>query len=426
MRNPFRQPIPAADPVSLTLRPAPPHAPTAGGDTYVIATLTGGAKPQETARRPLNLALVLDRSGSMSGDKLELVKNAALHLVHQLDARDRVAVVVYDDTVDLLVPSMPVTPNALPTLSMALAAVQTGGSTNLEGGWRAGVQQVAARIGAMPGALHRVLLLTDGLANVGITETGPLSSLAKGTASLGVVTSTFGVGTDYDEQLLAAMAEAGGGNDYFIPNKEGIHPTFQAELTELLSVVAEGVSVTVNFPQGVTVKLLNPHIESKATAGHVMVPIGFVSAEEHRDLVFRVTLPRMDAGTDCAHTATATWTVPAPGGMIATTLPWTAANEPGAADATVLAAVAAQEAASARWEAYHAEKTGDRAGATHMLRQASARIMAYAPPAAAPMASALFAEADEMQGGSSDAQRKRIHNIARRAARGKETELSQS
>ncbi len=428
MRIPFPEPapVPAADPVSLMLRPVTPHAPTAGGDTYVIATVTGGAKPQETARRPLNLALVLDRSGSMSGDKLALVKNAALHLVHQLDARDRVAVVVYDDTVDVLIPSMPVTPDALPTLSMALAAVQTGGSTNLEGGWRAGVQQVAARIGRMPGALHRVLLLTDGLANVGITETGPLSSLAKGTASLGVVTSTFGVGTDYDEQLLAAMAEAGGGNDYFIPNKEGIHPTFQAELAELLSVVAEGVSVTINFPQGAAVKLLNPNIESKAAAGHVMVPVGFVSAEESRDLVFRVTLPRMDVGTDCAHTATATWTLPAPGGMTAATLPWAAANDPGTPDPAVLTAVAAQEAANARWEAYRAEKTGDYAGAARGMRRAAAGIAAYAPAMAAPMSDALLAEADEMQGGSSPVQRKRMHNMSRRVARGKEAEPPQS
>src|SRR5689334_25252206 len=91
-------------PLSLALRPVTPHAPSAGGEAFLVATVTGAPQSSMADRRPLNLALVLDRSGSMAGEKLELVKNAALHLIHRLGPRDHVAIVTYDDQVNLLVP----------------------------------------------------------------------------------------------------------------------------------------------------------------------------------------------------------------------------------------------------------------------------------------------------------------------------------
>lgn len=406
-------------PISLSLRPVTPCAPAAGGEAFLVAGVAGAALPATAERRPINLALVLDRSGSMAGEKLELVKNAALHLIHRLDARDHVAIVTYDDEVRLLMPSTPITPEALPTMSMALAAVEPGGSTNLEGGWRLGVQAVAEQMERAGGSLHRVLLLTDGLANVGVMENGPLASLAKGVASLGVVTSTFGVGTDYDETLLNAMAEAGGGNDYFIAAAEQIHPTFQTELAELMSVVAEGVHVTLTLPDGVTATLINPNLDV-STAGKAMtIPVNFLSAEEVRHLVFRITLPATAERGAHSFSATAHWTGPKSGGSVETRLEWRTAQETGTPDADVLAAIAAQEAARARWEAYLAEKSGDYVTATATLRAASASIAAYGVAPAAPYAATLLDEATEMSTGSSAEQRKRIYFQSQRMKRNK-------
>lgn len=404
-------------PLSLSLHPVTPHAPTTGGEVFLVATVTGAPQSAMADRRPLNLALVLDRSGSMAGEKLELVKNAALHLIHRLGPRDRVAIVTYDDQVNLLVPSSAVTPDMLPTMSMALATVHPGGSTNLEGGWRFGVQAVAEQMENMSGALHRVLLLTDGLANVGITENGPLASLAQGVASLGIVTSTFGVGTDYDETLLNAMAEAGSGNDYFIATADQIHPTFQMELAELLSVVAEGVKVTLTLPERVVATLVNPNVPVTEQGNVLTVPVGFLSADEAQHLVFKVTLPATVDGHTYAFSTNASWTGPNRAGSMTADLHWAAAAQAGDGDADLLAAVAAQEAARARWEAYLKEKEGRHAEAAAALSMASASIAAYAP--AAPHAALLMDESTEMQAGSSPEQRKRIFFQTQRMKRSK-------
>jgi Mg-chelatase subunit ChlD len=275
-------------PIAVTILPKTPCAVAQGGDTHLVVELAVIARPVTGARRPLNLAIVLDRSGSMAGGKLDLAKNAAFHLIHRLAVQDRVAVVIYDDDVQLLVPGTAVTADRLPGISMALPPVIPGGSTNLEGGWHAGVRAIAGGMEQMPGAMHRVLLLTDGLANVGITDPGALASLAKGAAAHGIVTIPFGVGIDCDEQLLNAMAEAGAGNAYHIATPERIHAIFREELAELMTVVASGVSVRVTTPPGATAHRRNPVIDATYALPRLTIPVGFVSAGEKPRLVNRV------------------------------------------------------------------------------------------------------------------------------------------
>ncbi len=409
-------------PLAVTIRPETPFAPAQGGDTHVVVELEGLARPATAERRPLNLAIVLDRSGSMAGGKLDIAKNAALHLIHRLDARDRVAVVIYDEDVELLIPSTAVTVDRLPALSMALAPVAPGGSTNLEGGWHAGVRAVAGVMERMPGAIQRVLLLTDGLANVGVTDPGALTSLAKGAAAHGIVTSTFGVGADYDEQLLNAMAEAGAGNAYHIATPERIHAIFQEELAELMTVVASGVSVRVTLPPDVTAHLRNPAIDAAYALPRVTIPIGFVSAGETPRLVLRVTLPSASPGSAHAIRATVRWQEGKGHAVARAALSWDVAEAVGPRDPAVLAEVARQEAAQARQKAYLHERAGDYAQAASTLRAASASIAAYAPLEATGDMASLESEAVEMADGSSDMQRKRIYNDMNRIKRGKRIE----
>ncbi|MDX2004634.1 MAG: VWA domain-containing protein [Meiothermus sp.] len=211
-------------------------------------------RPLAPAGRPhMNLALVLDRSGSMNGTKLEQAKAAALFAVDNLLPEDRVALVTYDDQVEVLAPSAPVEGRA--ALAERLRAVRAGGSTDLHGGWLEGARQVAAHLD--PGRLNRVILLTDGLANVGERDPRVIADHVRGLAERGVSTTALGVGLDYNEDLLVAMAEAGGGNYQFIEHAADLPRVFARELAGLAGTFGTSARLELSPAPGVVAELAN-------------------------------------------------------------------------------------------------------------------------------------------------------------------------
>ena len=177
--------------------------------------------------KPLDVALVIDRSGSMSGDKLRLAREAVADFIQSLSPRDHVAVVAYDDEVEVVVRRC----HPSPELGALVRKIEDRGSTNLYGGWLAGAKMLK------PGG--SVILLSDGLANVGrFTDGGHLSAHAKKTfEAFRVSTSTIGVGTDYDEALMAGMARSGGGSHYFAQGDKSIREAFAQERYNLGAAV---------------------------------------------------------------------------------------------------------------------------------------------------------------------------------------------
>lgn len=204
----------------------------------------------QAPRTPVNLALVLDRSGSMGGGKLENAKKAAMHVVDLLQETDHIAVVAYDDSVDVITNSVPASPSNRAEIKAAISRLYTGGSTNLGGGWLTGCQLIASTM--QPGEVNRCLLLTDGMANVGMVDPVELAMHTCELNGRGISTSCFGLGLGFNEHLLEGMANQGGGKFYFIEAAHTIPAIFALEFSELSSIVAHGVEIHATLPAGVS------------------------------------------------------------------------------------------------------------------------------------------------------------------------------
>lgn len=234
--------------LTLTARLDRAHIAPSGGTVQLLIQVGAEALPAGD-RLPLNLAAVVDRSGSMHGPKLAYTKQALLFLVDQVGPQDYLSVITYDDHVETLLPSTHVIRKG--PLKAELAQIESGGSTNLSGGMATGMQQIARH--ARSRQVNRTLLMTDGLANVGVTDPDTLINWAKSWRERGLTLSTLGVGDDFAEDLLVALAEAGGGNFHYIADPDKIPAIFAQELSGLLQVSAQALRLRVEVEPGVAI-----------------------------------------------------------------------------------------------------------------------------------------------------------------------------
>ena len=234
---------------SIHFRPLRPAVAADGATTLdLLITLRSPEQPAalQKQRPGLNLALVIDRSGSMAGRKLSYARKAARFLAGELTERDRLAIVVFDDQVKVLVPSQPVR-DPLPFIS-AINTIEAGGSTALFDGWLAGATQVANHLD--PSGLNRVLLLSDGQANEGLTDAAAIAAKVEGLTQRGISTSAFGLGSGFDEDLMGAIAGAGDGTLAQIESPKQLADLYASELQGLASTLGRKVSLGLRAKHG--------------------------------------------------------------------------------------------------------------------------------------------------------------------------------
>lgn len=198
-------------------------------------------------RMPLNLCLVIDRSGSMEGEPLEYVKRACAYVVDLLEPTDVLSIVTFEEQVDVLMPARRVVNRAL--IKEHINRIQAGNTTNLYDGMLAGCMQVASV--NTPGALNRVLLLTDGEPTAGIKDFASIVGQVQEQRSRGISITALGFGPEYNEELMAGIARRGGGNYYYIAQPTLIPEVFRKELEALMTVTAKNVRVRIRLPRGV-------------------------------------------------------------------------------------------------------------------------------------------------------------------------------
>ncbi len=245
-----------------------------------------------TDKRPkLNFGIALDRSGSMGGEKMRQAREAAKYCVDQLVSTDTFSAVIFDDSVDVLFTNGPVRDREM--LKRGLDRIEARNSTALHEGWVKAGLQVSETL--EPASINRVLLITDGQANVGETRVDRIVSQAREAAARGLTTSTIGIGSDFNEDLLMPMAEAGQGNAWHVREPLDMVRIFETEMHGLINQVGHSVTLKITPAAGFVVDDVLNDLERDAE-GRIILPN--LKAGSAIEVVVRLKADTRSAGTE--------------------------------------------------------------------------------------------------------------------------------
>ena len=259
---------------------------------FLKVGLLGAELENSLERTPANVAIVLDRSGSMDGEKIIQAREAAMIAVGMLDERDIVSIVTYSDTVSVLVPATRVTKKSY--LYRKIESIFAAGSTALFAGVSKGADEVSKFFERSK--VNRVILLSDGLANVGPDSPMALGNLGESLKRTGISVTTIGLGLGYNEDLMVMLAQRSDGNHAFVENYNDLTRIFQYEFSDILSVVAQDVKIQVTCPAGV-VPLRMLGREAEIIGNKVYTSISQIYSSQEKYLLLELDIPGGREGT---------------------------------------------------------------------------------------------------------------------------------
>ena len=371
----------------------------AGGSVrYLVADVdASGTVASDVTPPAINLALAIDVSGSMAGEKIAAARETASAVTRALTTRDRLTIVAFSHEATLLLDARAMDDAGRRDALQAIARLESDGNTNLWEGWRMAGERVATAMRDSATASHRVLILSDGQANQGTTDPRDLAHHAGEALARGIITSAVGIGNDYDEAVLGAITEAGGGRLHDAEHAEEISEVVLGELIEGRTALLERVTVRVVVPANVRAEVVGSWSHT-VLPGAIDVMVGTLLEKNPKRVVVRLHCPAGTAGMRIPLSATAFGMRPDGTGSVPAD----------AADAELRLADSPENKAQRRdidrsvsaftaWQADAMRRTvtfnlvGDRRGAKHYLKRELTWMEQYARdlPGVAPLLAEL-------------------------------------
>jgi Ca-activated chloride channel family protein len=267
-------------------------AKNAAGETFVMLEVRGAdgvAAPKNSA--PVNLALVIDRSGSMKGTRIRNAVSAATSAVDRLSDGDVVSVVTFDTQTQVVVPPTAIGQGARERVNAAIRGITLGGDTCIS----CGIEEAMSQLQQTSGKVSRMLLLSDGDANHGVRDVPGFRSIAQRAQARGVSVTTIGVDVEYNEKIMTAIALDSNGRHYFVENDAALPRIFEQEAESLTRTIASNVEATIELAPGVELERVFDRSFRRA-GNQVIVPLGSFSGPEVKTVLLKVRAPKGSDG----------------------------------------------------------------------------------------------------------------------------------
>jgi Ca-activated chloride channel homolog len=268
-------------------------AKTVKGETFLFAQVTADDKTATSSAAstapPMNLAVVIDRSGSMKGERIANAMNAAVAALERMRDGDSITVVSFDTSAQVVVPPTRIATGNRSSIESAIRSIRLGGDTCISCGLSEAMQQL--QLTSLGGdRVNRMILLSDGATNAGIRDVPGLRAMANRMHGRGVTISTIGVDVDFDEKIMAAIANEANGHHYFVANASGLPQVFSQEFDDVLSSVAKEAELAIELAPGVEVAEVFDR-SFRREGNKIIVPFGTFSAKQEKTVLVRLKVP---------------------------------------------------------------------------------------------------------------------------------------
>ncbi len=255
------------------------------GETHLLLDV-GSDKTASKQAAPVNLAIVVDRSGSMKGTRLRNAISGAMKAAERLNDGDVVSVVAFDSKPLLVVPPTVMDSSSRNRVRSDIAGIVFGGDTCIS----CGIEEALTQLDKTTGRVNRMIVLSDGEATAGVRDIPGFRSIAQRAVARGTGITTIGVDVDYNERILSSIAQDSNGRHYFVSNDSGLETVFDREAESVTSAVASNAEVSVELPPGVElVRVVDRTF--RRNGNRVIFPLGVFAAGENKSILLQLKVP---------------------------------------------------------------------------------------------------------------------------------------